>query len=47
MVEETEFEMTQADGVEPSIMFDELAKTQMTFPIDDNSKAAKNMNKIN
>ena len=32
MVEETEFEMTQADGVEPSIMFDDLAKTQMTFP---------------
>ena len=47
MLEETEFEMTQADGVEPSIMFDDLAKTQMTFPQNDNSKAAKNYNKIN
>ena len=33
--------MTQMGGVEPSVMFDELNQTQMTFPPNTN-KADKN-----
>ena len=44
-VDETSFEMTQIGGVEPSMMFDELNQTQMTFPPNTN-KADKNQMKI-
>ena len=44
-VEETSFEMTQMGGVEPSMMFDELNQTQMTFPPNTN-KAQKNQFKL-
>ena len=44
-VDETSFEMTQVGGVEPSVMFDELNQTQMTFP-PNTDKATKNQFKL-
>lgn len=44
-VDETSFDVAQMEGVEPSVMFDELNQTQMTFPPTGN-KAAKNQHKL-
>ena len=34
-IEETNLEMAQVENVQPSIMFEELNQTQMTFPADE------------
>ena len=42
-IEETNFEMAHADNVQPSLMFEELNQTQITFPADELDKQKKKM----